>query len=80
MTADELAIEDEISAVRLDWLDAEARLVELLPPASLPAGSSAPDPDPDRDPAGLTAALEQAERAHHAYMTTIRKWAGLSAN
>ena len=78
MTADELAIEDEITAVRLDWLDAEARLVELLPPASLPAGSSAPDPD--RDPAGLTAALEQAERAHHAYMTTIRKWAVLSAN
>ena len=76
MTADELAIEDEITSVRLDWLDAEARLVELLPPASPPSGSSAPDPDPRE----LAAALEQAEHAHHAYLTTIRKWAGLSAN
>lgn len=69
MTADELAIEDEVTAVRLDWLDSEARLVELLPPAvPTPAGSSAPDPDPTE----LAAALEQAEHPHHAYMPTIR--------
>ena len=73
MTADELAIEDEITAIRLDWLDAEARLVELLPSAiPTPAGRDAADPQE------LTAALEQAEQAHRAYLSAVRKWAGLT--
>ena len=74
MTADRLTIEDEITAARLDWLDAEARLVEVLPSAPPPPGSSV------RDLEALTAALEHAERAHHAYLTVIRKGAGLSAD
>jgi len=36
----------------------------------MPARSSAPHPD--RDPAEHTAALEQAEQAHYAYLITIR--------
>ena len=72
MTADRLTIEDEITAARLDWLDAEARLVGVLPSAPPPAGSRVGDPE------ALTAALQQAEQAHHAYLTVIRRWAGLS--
>ena len=75
MTVDHVAIEDEMTVVRLNWLEAEAQLVELLPSTTpTPTGSGA------LYPKELAAALEQAERTHHAYMTTIRRWVGLSAN
>jgi len=73
MTADQPAMEDEITAVRLDWLAAEAQLAQLLPPLS-PAWVES-----TAKRAEITAAIDQAEAAHRAYLTSIRKWAGLPA-
>ena len=74
MTMEQITVHDEITAARLDWLDAEAQLAELLPagPVQRQATTAA-----ETDVADLTAAIHRSEQAHAVYMQAIRRWAGL---
>jgi hypothetical protein len=76
LTVDELTIEDEITAVRLDWLAAEAALAELLPSTTV-TSTAEPTGRPATDE--IAGAIERAQRTHQAYMETVGRWAGLSA-
>jgi hypothetical protein len=70
-----VTVHDEIAAARLEWLDAEAQLAELLPagPVQRQATTAA-----ETDVADLTAAIHRSEQAHAAYMQVIRRWTGLA--
>jgi hypothetical protein len=69
---DETTVEDELTAVRLEWLAAEAELAGLLPFSTTTSTTSTARPEP----AEIAAAIESAEHAHRAYMTVIRSWVG----
>jgi hypothetical protein len=73
---EQVTAEDEIAAARLEWLDAEARLAELLPSGSpVPAHTR---PHGGTVAADLAPAIHRSEQAHAAYMQVIRRWTGLA--
>jgi hypothetical protein len=74
MTMEQLAADDEIAAARLEWLDAEAQLAELLAAGSVKSATTAAG----ADVADFTAAIHRSEQAHTAYMQVIRRRAGLA--
>jgi len=75
MTMEQITVDDEIAAARLEWLDAEARLAELLPSGPVRRRATAAA---ETDVADLTAAIHRSEQAHPAYMPVIRRWTGLA--
>jgi hypothetical protein len=70
---DQVSVEDEIAAARLEWLDAEAQLAELLPSGS-PVRTSALT-NGGQSAEDLAEAIHRSERAHTAYIGVIRRWA-----
>ena len=75
MTIEQVTVDDEIAAARLEWLDAEARLAELLPSGSPVQAPALTDGESHAD---LTGAIQRSEQAHAAYLQVIRRYAGLA--
>ena len=75
MTMEPGTVDDEIAAARLEWLDAEARLAELLPSGSSAQAHGLTDSESHAD---LTGAIQRSEQAHAAYLQVIRRYAGLA--
>ena len=75
MTVEQETADDEIAAARLERLDAEARLAELLPSGSPLQAHALTDSESHAD---LTKAIQRSEQAHAAYLRVIRRCAGLA--
>jgi hypothetical protein len=75
MTMEQITVDDEIAATRLEWLDAEAQLAELLPSGSPVQARALTDSELQAD---LSEAIQRSEQAHTAYIQVIKRGAGLA--
>jgi hypothetical protein len=75
---EQVTVGDAITAARLEWLDAEADLAELLPSGSPLSADSVPHGGPNSE--DLAEAIQRSERAHAAYIKAVRRCAGLASS